>query len=374
MKIGVLTFHIAHNYGAMLQAYALPTFLKKLGYDCEVIDYRFSYIDSFCRIEWLKDLVIKYGFIGGGLRFVKRGFKGYYSPDNMHIKFDRFENYIIPHSSKIYRKKEDLNNMAYDILIFGSDQIWNKEITSGYDPVFFCDYSFEKMHRKYVSYAASLEPRGLSVSEFNCLSAMLKSLDAVSVREGVLAESLSAFLNRDVHTVLDPTLLMKKHDWDQMCGTRICKEDYIVLYQARYSEDIACQARRLAKTMNCKLIEMSAWTIPVKKILNPGLNASPEDFLNFIKYAKLVINTSFHGTVFSAIYEVPFYYIKLSDGWDSRAISLLESLGLTNRALTMSELSEVKVEDVEFDFSDVKCAITRLRVDSMSFIKNSLKL
>ena len=71
-KIGVMTFHIAHNYGAMLQAYALPTVIKNLGYNCEIIDYRFSYIDSWSRIEYFNDLTKKYGYIIGTALFVKR--------------------------------------------------------------------------------------------------------------------------------------------------------------------------------------------------------------------------------------------------------------------------------------------------------------
>ena len=62
-KVGILTFHMAHNYGAMLQAYALETAIRNLGYQCEVIDYRFPYIDSWSRIEWFDDLINRYGVI-----------------------------------------------------------------------------------------------------------------------------------------------------------------------------------------------------------------------------------------------------------------------------------------------------------------------
>ena len=90
-KIGTLTFHIAHNYGAMLQAYALPIAVRKLGYECEVIDYRFPYIDRWSRIERLDDLVAQYGAIGGSMRYVKRLVTGYYNKNDSHSRFDFFE-------------------------------------------------------------------------------------------------------------------------------------------------------------------------------------------------------------------------------------------------------------------------------------------
>ena len=130
-KIGILTFHVAHNYGAMLQAYALPTVVKNMGFECEVIDYRFAYIDSWSRIARWNELVEKYGIFLGGMRFVNRLIHGYYSKHNMHIKFDAFERNIIPHSETVYISKAELNNMPYNAILFGSDQIWNSALTNG---------------------------------------------------------------------------------------------------------------------------------------------------------------------------------------------------------------------------------------------------
>ena len=130
-KVGILTFHMAHNYGAMLQAYALETAIRNLGYQCEVIDYRFPYIDSWSRIEWFDDLINRYGVISGSARYINRLLHGYYSPNNMHIRFNDFERNIIHHSEKIYRNKKEIDYLPYDVIVFGSDQIWNSALTDG---------------------------------------------------------------------------------------------------------------------------------------------------------------------------------------------------------------------------------------------------
>ena len=96
-RVGVLTFHMAHNYGAMLQAYATPVALKKLGYEGEIINYRFPYIDQWSRVEYCKDLIRKHGLIGGVLRCVKRFHVGYYNPKTARNKFSHFERHVIHH-------------------------------------------------------------------------------------------------------------------------------------------------------------------------------------------------------------------------------------------------------------------------------------
>ena len=94
-RVGVLTFHMAHNYGAMLQAYALPKALNKLGVDCEIIDYRFSYIDSWSRIERLNDLIATYGLLRGVKGYIRRLVQREYWGNTMRHKFDRFERKVM---------------------------------------------------------------------------------------------------------------------------------------------------------------------------------------------------------------------------------------------------------------------------------------
>ena len=97
-----MTFHIAHNYGAMLQAYALQQAICKLGFQCEVLDYRFQYIDQWSGIRSRHDLEQEYGTLGGNLRFLHRYIKGNYRNISvMRRKFDQFMRKDIKLSKKV---------------------------------------------------------------------------------------------------------------------------------------------------------------------------------------------------------------------------------------------------------------------------------
>lgn len=365
MKIGILTFHRAQNYGAILQTYALQQFLRREGHEVEVIDYRPEYIEqsySFIPINnyqthtvgiWLK-LFIR-DLLLFPLRCIRRN------------KFRSFMKRNLMLSSKV-----NFNSIPskYDVYIVGSDQVWNKEITVDYDDVFFCRFHFCKDNRKYISYAASLEPSTLTEADLSLLYDKLKQFDAISVRESSIINYLQIDY-KGIYNVLDPTLLMDTHFWDRITEIPHSHNRYIVLYQARYNRALSCLVQQIANEMGCDVVEMSAWTLPISKIWRKGMAASPEEFLGFIKNAELVINTSFHGTVFSILYEVPFYYVLLSDGWDERSLSLLRDLDLMNRVVNVDYLKSQPI-DCHCDFSKSKERLAILREKSYSFIRNNI--
>ena len=365
MKIGLLTFHRAHNYGAILQAYALQQFLVKEGHEVEVIDYRPEYIEqsySFIPIDnyrnhsvgaWFKMFIRDMLLLP--LRAIRRN------------KFRSFMRRYISLSSKVIFKAVP---SKYDTYIVGSDQVWNKEITVDYDDVFFCKFHFNKDNRKYMSYAASLEPSILTEADIDILYDRLKQFDVISVREASIISYLQIDYN-EICDVLDPTLLMDVHFWDHIAETPRLRNRYIVLYQARYNRNLNHLVQQIAKEMGYDVVEMSAWTLPISKICRRGMAASPEEFLGFIKNADLVINTSFHGTIFSILYEVPFYYVELSDGWDERSLSLLRDLDLMNRAVNVDYLKSHPI-DFHCDFSKSKERIAMLREKSYSFIRSNI--
>ena len=99
-KIGTITFHVAHNYGAMLQAYALPKAIQSLGYDCEVIHNCFPYIYPWGHISYFGELCQKHGAIGGFLRWGRRVLTGEYSHKKKKYKFERFMQQTRPLSHK----------------------------------------------------------------------------------------------------------------------------------------------------------------------------------------------------------------------------------------------------------------------------------
>ena len=210
-KIGILTFHCAHNYGAVLQCYALQETLKKMGHDVEVIDYRPQYLLSpyavfnINRIKSNNPLkIIKRSIretILLGVR-LKRYYTFYQFIKNKLSLSSRITKYNIPES--------------YDVYIMGSDQIWNPKITEGFDPVYFGNFNFQKGSKKYISYAASMEANELNNQAKNTYKKFLKNFDSISVRENQLAELLQPLSEKNIETVLDPTLLADNQIWDNI--------------------------------------------------------------------------------------------------------------------------------------------------------------
>ena len=213
-KVGIITFHIAHNYGAVLQAYALPQAVQSLGYECEIIHYCFPYIYGWGHVERLQELNQKYGIVGGTLRYIKRSLKGAYNPKLKQNKFENFIYQVLPISAKHYHDVGEMQNMDYEVLLFGSDQIWNSQLTGGIAKEFVGGFECLPDTRK-IAYAASCGRSGFLKEEKENYYPLLKDFYKLGVREQELCQSLcnDGF---EAKLVLDPTLLLTKVQWDEM--------------------------------------------------------------------------------------------------------------------------------------------------------------
>ena len=348
-KTGILTFHIAHNYGAMLQAYALPTVVKKLGYDCEVIDYRFPYIDSWSRIEYLKDLLKKYGYIIGGAVYLKRRITGYYSRNNMHIRFDEFERNIIPHSKRIYRSKEELNNMPYDIILFGSDQIWNSALTNGIAEEYIGGFQCLPNTKK-IAYAASCGTSDFQDESRKVYGDLLRGFSAIGVREESFRETLIS-RGYDAECVLDPTLLLSAEEWKRIIPKEKKRDmrKYLLLYAFEEDEKIYDLTREYAKKHGLDIIVIAYGKKKEMYGMTVLTNCGPLDFLSLFENAEHIITTSFHGTVFSIVFHKHFHCIP-HPKYRERTDSLLKTVGLEEH--NVEELTELKDKAVDWDKVD----------------------
>ena len=366
-KIGVLTFHIAHNYGAMLQAYALATAVRNLGYDCEVIDYRFPYIDSWSRIEYLKDLFKRCGYILGGAVYVTRLITGYYSSNNMHIRFERFERDVIPHSNKIYRSKDELNNMPYDIILFGSDQIWNSALTDGIAEEYIGGFKCLAGTKK-IAYAASCGTKDFQEESREVYCDYLKDFSAISVREESFRDTLIS-RGYDAECVLDPTLLLTAEEWKKIIpkAKRRDVRKYLLLYVFDEDEKIYGLTREYAKKHNLDIIVIAYGKKKEMFGMNVLTNCGPLDFLSLFENAEHIITTSFHGTVFSLVFHKNFHCIP-HPKYRERTDSLLKTAGLEEHSV--EELTELKDKTVDWDKVDE--LLESKRKMSVSFLEKEL--
>ena len=362
MKIGILTFHCAHNYGAVLQCYATQEFLRGRGYDVEVINYRPEYLLRPYRLFDIRRLFSK-----NPIRLIKNFVKELLLFRISYRRREGFEKFI---SNKLIVGNivsEKSLSSDYDAYIVGSDQIWNPNITEGFDQVYFCNFPFEKGTKKYIAYAASMESKSLSVEQIEFLEKGLDNFDSLSVRETALLQLLQPLTSKHISHVLDPVLMVPPHVWDNFSSDKANVNNYVVVYQVRNHPDTLRIANHIAAQIGAKVKVLVAWT-HLRPTEGTNQTASPEEFVDTIRNAACVITTSFHGTAFSIVFNRPFYTIRLNDGWDTRSQSLLTSLGLEERIVEVTDSPQF----TKIDYSIANQCLRGLRSDSQEYILSAL--
>lgn len=203
MKIGILTFHRAINYGAVLQCYSLQEVLRQRGHQVEIIDYRISAIENQKKLISLQILKSRKGVISK-IRYLLKNLFIYVEMRKAIKTFETFLSTRLFLSSKV----EDAKDLStYDCIIFGSDQIWNPSLCGGFDPLFWGQ--FPKGNTLFVSYAASLgETKDLNDAQWNQVGERILVFDRISVRENSLKLAIENKFSIPVNCCLDPTLLI----------------------------------------------------------------------------------------------------------------------------------------------------------------------
>jgi hypothetical protein len=233
------------------------------------------------------------------------------------------------------------------------------------DPVYFGQFAPERVK---ISYAASVPDGTIPEAEKPYFKEYLKSISSISVREEKLAESLRTLTGRNVETVIDPTLLLERADYEPLLTKNPRKtEDYILAYYVVESEVLQRCAKAASRLLNCELLEIHYKKTPTIKGENMILDAGPGEFLSCIRDAKLVMTNSFHGTVFSILFRKKFYSVYQQNG---RIENLLEFLDLTDRHICREE--EIRVEQ-EIDYTQSESRLAEYRRKSIGFLERAIE-
>jgi hypothetical protein len=300
-KIGILTFHASHNYGSMLQAFALQQALKKLGYEPKIINLRterqkkmYSYF--FDRKTNSLKLLIKKMLLSP----YKKGLK---------IQHDKFESFLKNYldCTEEYSRLEQLKEkeLNFDSYIVGSDQVWNIRCPD-FDLAYLLPFV---RNSKKIAYAPSFGPRKSNYIKFLEFLELIKQFDYISVREKQNFYYIAQKLGREIFVALDPTLLLTKEEWFKYIKEEpLVKQDYIFLYSFTYKKEAIDMAEQYSKKLNIpivvsyfvdgKLYYKMLYSNKYIKFFEIG----PLDFLNLIKNAKLIVSGSFHATLFSMLF------------------------------------------------------------------------
>lgn len=332
MKIGILTYHRAHNYGAVLQACALKTFLLKQGHKVELIDYWPIYRKGMYDLFDFSYLSHRIGIFKKIIRTIKHVIL---FPEKL-IRYRKFVNFI-ESNFNINNKNIFVNGknvpIGFDVYIFGSDQIWRKNKFNnynGYDPVYWGRYPINSDVKK-ISYAASMGVMEIDKSEINFIEKHLKNFDLISVREKKLIELLQPFSNKKIIEVLDPVFLLKYHDWMAIASQNIIlPKKYLLFYHLVNSKEATELVNKISERLRLKIIEIKGWVELIRNPFRCKHTVGPNEFIALFAKASFVVTTSFHGTAFSIIFKKQFFTLGMRNNAD-RVKNLLDKLCISNR-------------------------------------------
>lgn len=356
MKIGMLTFHIAHNYGAVLQCYALQEILKSLGHQVQVVNYQQPYIlgqfkprrligiRSF--IKAMQKGNVKEYFYIGLLPYIKKH------------HFETFRKHFLDETTACYHVDDIPPCQLY---VVGSDQPWNPDLTGGADSIYWGQFKRPE-DSKLVTYAMSGSPESIGKVGAEQILKYCKTFDCLSFRETKLTEWFSSLTEQTCVTSLDPTLLATADIWSPMLDEKWSGRKYVLLYHVGGPQNIIKsmteQAKMLAEAEEVELIDASRYLY------------SPSDFVSLIKYARYVITASFHAMVFSIIFHKPFVVVKTGQASDVRFHNLLSELSVEKVCLKSSD--EITIPE-DLDYQQIEKCLQVMRRDSMDYIRHITK-
>lgn len=354
MKIGILTFHRAHNYGAMLQTYALQKYLNKLGHKVYVIDYfplsfKRTYRRNFPALPRNPFYLCK--ILKDELFIHKDRIK----------RYDSFSNFM-ESNLNLYPYKDGFDGHEFDHIFIGSDQVWNKTLFRGFDKMFWGT----GLKCKYSSYAASMAWYRPEKEEISIFLRHIENFNNISVRETDAMEYLKQITTKKINVVCDPTLLLSEEEWNDLSNKTIETERYVLCYNLVRSAECYKLAEAIAKERGCKVLHLVASA----NISNPEgalTTAGPQEFLSYFKQAEYVVTSSFHGTVFSLIFKKQFYSLTPSK-LVGRVASLLNVLNLQDRMYAPQQLIEMPM----INYDEVNNNIKDLVLKSKNFVDECL--
>lgn len=406
-KVGIMTFHRAPNYGAVLQTYALQTAIQNEGYDVEVIDYipqiaadasakgiPLNTVVDFDRVKSSKVLV-NYAPIG-----IKKRIKRFlielrdYKLRNIKKReiefalrrnkdFHEFlkKHLVISKDQCIGTEKLSDFMKNYDSVITGSDQVWNGTFI-------LSDLAYLLPGGKGVNkiaYAASTGAGHFEDFGVNDRAKQaLRELAYISVRENTSKEAVEAFcdLDKSIEITLDPTLLLSRLSYEKVANESSFDKPFIFLYTVKPKADaLANAAKSLAERTGLPILALMsaapkrAWDALIAKVA-PG-DTSPSGFLALIRDAEYIVTDSFHGTVFSLHFNKKFFFItgktdEAKPAADGRMANLCDLFNIQDRLCSAQSMDSVSLES-EPDWALFETRRKDEAEKSLDFLRTALK-
>lgn len=361
MKIGILTYHFAINYGAVLQCYALQQTLHEMGYDdVEIINYN--------TYNWrllLQNLPHRFSYELFHKAYIK--FSHYNSADNV---FRKFVDSKLCCSSKVNMSTLPELAKKYDAIIVGSDQVWAPRMREG--SPYFLNWKPGEYEGKRIAYAPCCMIKKIQPSQISTLTKALNAFDSLSVRDDETRQFVSNLTGESPVVVPDPTFL---YDFAPVLRKKpVISEPYIFAYVL--GADIPGSNKDAIRRLRNMLPGTKVYAVTLSKT-NPVdtawadkviYDASPEDWLNYVQFAKLVFTDSFHAAVFSMKFHTPFFAYYSMPSRKPRFDDMVKRFGIERNII--SSVDQILMENISVFNNDV--ILEKQKMVGVSFLKKSL--
>jgi hypothetical protein len=349
--VAILTkFYKNFNYGGMLQGYALQRAISKLGYTADIVSYDVTKNPNSVYpsiIVQAKQYGVKAAAAKAGEKAVGKG--KFFIRDLLSDRVDRFMKFMADTDADTEVYTDDsmhLLKSRYKTFISGSDQVWNPNAVRN---LYLQTFSASKARK--ISYAASIGRDQFSEFEANAIIPSLRQFGSISVREKTAKKLLEQYIDAQISTVLDPTMLLTADEWAQIAASRAVKEKYAVVYFFSDSLKVRRESEDFCKKHGLQLVMIpyakQEYNLTDQK--GPGVRfnyVGPDEFVSLIRNADFVLTDSFHGGVFSALFHREFVLfkrfsddIKVSE--NSRVYTLTNFLNLKERLVDAKSLNYV---------------------------------
>ena len=335
MKIGIVTFHDADNFGAMLQSYGLQSALQQLGAETSFLDFPTVKAPAEVPASPLMQRILQHR-------------------ERRQALFAQFRNTYL-HCAPFDGSQAD----QYDLFVAGSDQVWNPTIT-GAEGKYLLNFA---PAAKRCAYAASFGTPALPENCEAYFSHELKQFKHISVREQSGTALVRKLTGTQARVDIDPSMLVESAAWEQLMAEPKTDKPYLLLITVQNDMNLLKLATQMANDRGLELKVISASFFPPLGF-QPWSDVSVTDWLRLVHDAQAVISSSFHGLVFSILFHKEFYSNPLVSGLadrNSRVTELMELLNLPARPAGVAAPA--------VDWTDVEERLAALRADSRAYLK-----
>lgn len=372
-KIGILSV-VYHNwnYGGMLQGYALCAALNDMGYPARQIRNTWKMLRGTGLSRAAKKCVLQNRFLFSTYdRYIRR---------KEAIKLDGFRAFEkkIPFSDFYASVNIAEANKKYECFIAGSDQIWSMKFQNE-QTLYMYGLLFAEPGKRKISYAASIGAERTAHGHEDLFREVLNNLDCISVREKAARDFLQPLTDKPVAVTADPTLLLTGEEWDKIAVQPPRVEPYAFAYflqekDNRHTGELHHILSELDLPMLCIADETGIYPRPQDEQI---FDAGPAEFLGYIRNAEIVLTDSFHGMVFSVLYNKPFWVFKRNRDDDrasmnSRITDFLSELGLEDRLLQNGEFPTEERLRERIDYAPVNRLVQEKREFSFHWLKDAV--